>query len=383
MPSPTKSRSLNISLIVGVTMFCLAAAMLILTRIGRADAGIGQPVTLGPPQNLPAGSGPKSITYFSNDFGNKALAILNDGDDTVSIMQPAGFGGTFEQATNYSLPAGADPQSVAVGIRGPSFSTDKFLVVADTGINKVSVLWREFPNAFKQPVNYDVGAAPHDVAVGHLAGDTNRDIATANFRSDNVTVLAGNTDGTFGNAASYSVSSKPRAIALGTLDNNFIADIVTCNSDVGLGKVNVLLANAGTFLPAVTYNVGLDPFDVALGDFNHDGKQDLVTANNGSNDVSILLNNGAGVFAPAVSYLAGLNPRSVAVEDLNRDGNLDLAVASAGNGLNLLLNNGDGTFGPPLNFSMGQSPVSVVVGLFNADGVPDIATGNKGTELLA
>jgi hypothetical protein len=53
-------------------------------------------------------------------------------------------------------------------------------------------------------------ADAQDVAVDPVIGDTNSDIVTANFGSDNVTVLAGNADGTFGNAVSFVVSSKPR-----------------------------------------------------------------------------------------------------------------------------------------------------------------------------
>src|ERR1700752_1521480 len=205
-----KSRSLNIGFIFCVTILCLVAATLLLTRIGRADAGIGQPVTLSQPQNLPAGSKPNSITYFPNEQGVAALAILNDGSDTVKVMQQDEFGGSFGQPASYALPAGAHPQSVAVGTRRPLFTLERFLVVADTGINKVSVLLRLSTNTFQPPVNYDVGTAPQDVAVAHLTNDGNLDIATANFGSDNVTVLSGNADGTFDHFATLSVSAKPR-----------------------------------------------------------------------------------------------------------------------------------------------------------------------------
>ena len=360
-------------------MICSIAALFFVTRIGRADAGIGQPVTLGPPQVFTTGPGPYAVTAYSNDFGLPGLATINNTGDSVSVIQQTSSPGALEPAVNYSLPSGAHPQAVAVGLQFRQFSSPaKFLVVADTGINKVSVLLGANVSTFQQPVSYDVGSAPQDVATGSLTGDGNTDIVAANFGSNNVTVLTGNSDGTFGNAVSYNVSPKPRAVAVGQLDNGFGTDIATCGSDAGAGKVTVLLNNNGTtFQPGVTYDVGSDPYDIAVGDFNLDGKLDLVTANNLSNDVSILLNNGNGTFAAAKSYGAGPSPRSIAVGDLNLDGRPDLAVAGA-NGVNLLLNNGDGTFSAPVNFAMGQNPFGVTIGSLNTDVLPDIATANNG-----
>ena len=375
--SQPQQTSVRFGLVVSMAIFCLLLGMLFLARSGKADAGRGQPVTLGPPQFVPTGSGPSSISFFSADFGTVALAIANSGSDNVSVVQKNFSGGSFQLATNYSLPAGAHPQSVAVGNRF-LFGDQKVMAVADAGINKVSVLLSVL-NTFQSPVNYDVGTAPQDVAIGQIAGDDKSDIVTANFGSNNVTVLTGNADGTFGNAMSFPVSPQPKAVALGTIDNNTSTDIVTCSS---AGQVTLLRANSGTFITA-TYSVGMDPLDIAVGDFDQDGHLDVVTANNGSNDVSILINNGSGGFLFANSYPAGLNPRSVAVADFNLDRKLDLAVASAGNGLNLLLNNGDGTFAPPVNFSMGQSPFGVAVGSFHAFGPIDVATANNGDGTVA
>lgn len=373
-------RSLNLGFILCAAIVLLLTAMVLNTRSGRANAGIGQPVSFGPPQAFAAGSGPYALISFTNDFGLPTLAAVNNSSDSISVFQKTSFSDQdLLPATNYSLPAGAHPQSVVRGIRRPFFSNENFLVVADTGINKVSVLLNQFPNSFQTPVNYDVGVSPQGVALGHLTNDSNLDIVTANFGSNNVSLLSGNADGTFGTASSFNVSAGPRSVVVQPLNNDFSSDVATCNSGTNPGKVNVLIgSNNGTFQAPVTYDVGVDPYFLAAADVDGDAKFDLVTANNGSNDVSVLLNDGNNGFKPAVSYPAGLGPRSVTVQDLNLDGKPDLAVASAGNGLNLLLNNGDGTFRPPVNFSMGQNPFGVAVGFFNNDGIPDVATANNG-----
>lgn len=352
---------------------CLVTAMLVMTPTGSADAGIGQPVSLGPPQVFPTGSGPYAITAHAG-----VLAVVNNVSNNLSVVQRSTVTGGLDTVTHYPLPTGALPQAVAGGTRVTDFTVQDFLVVADTGINKVSVLLRQSSNTFLAPVEYVVGSAPHDVAVGNLTTDNNPDIVTANFGSNNITVLPGLANGTFGNAVSFATSPKPRAVAVGPIDNIFVTDIVTCSSDGGAGKVNVFFGIGGTFQPSGTYNVGSDPHDIALGDFNLDGKQDIVTANTGSNNVTVLLNDGAGGFPVSNPYAAGLSPRSIAVTDFNLDGKPDLALASAASGLNLLLNNGDGSFAPPVNFAMGQNPFGVAAGHFNSDGLIDVATANNG-----
>lgn len=371
------SRFLKIALVASTVLLCLITAMVFMTPTGSADAGIGQPLSLGPPQTVAAGTGPYAITTYRNDFGLPALAVVNNVSDNVSVIQKLGSSEGFKPATNYALPAGAHPQAVATGTRVVQFSNQRFLVVADSGINKVSVLLDEtnFNNTFQQAVNYDVGNEPHDVAIGQLNTDSNPDIVTANFGSNNLTILSGAADGTFGSAVSIPAGSHPRAVAVGPLDNNSSTDIVTVTND---GKVNVLFSVSGTFQSGGIYNVGSDPHDIAIADLNLDGKQDIVTANFGSNDVTVLLSDGAGDFSASASYEAGFIPRSVVVEDFNRDGKPDLALASPVSGLNFLFNNGDGTFSEPVNFAVGQAPFGVAAGSFNSDGLPDVATANNG-----
>ncbi len=106
---------------------------------------------------------------------------------------------------------------------------------------------------------------------------------------------------------------------------------------------------APTFAPPVAspFAAGTNPYSVTGGDFDKDGDTDLATANEGSDDVSVLINDGDGTFAPAAPVAAGTDPRSVTGGDLDNDGDTDLATANNGsNDVSVLLNDGDGTFAP-------------------------------------
>ena len=55
----------------------------------------------------------------------------------------------------------------------------------------------------------------------------------------------------------------------------------------------------------------MSPRSVFAADLDGDGDQDLAVANYGSNNVSVLKNNGDGTFASAVNYATGTGTQSV------------------------------------------------------------------------
>jgi uncharacterized repeat protein (TIGR01451 family) len=142
-------------------------------------------------------------------------------------------------------------------------------------------------------------------------------------------------------------------------------------------------SNAVDFEPATTYSVGTSPSVIVAGDFSGDGKSDLAVANAGSNNISVLVNNGDGTFKPAVNSPAGTAPQAIAAADFNGDGKLDLVVINVGDSSKntngaafLLLGNGDGTFQAPVQIPGDQFPLSLVTGDFNGDGKADLLLGD-------
>jgi len=96
-------------------------------------------------------------------------------------------------------------------------------------------------------------------------------------------------------------------------------------------------------------NPNSTPYSVATGDVDGDGDLDLLTANQGSNTVSVRLNNGTGTFSGTQEVAVGSAPLSLVLGDVDGDGDLDFATANglstASNGtVSIRLNNGNGTF---------------------------------------
>lgn len=113
---------------------------------------------------------------------------------------------------------------------------------------------------------------------------------------------------------------------------------------------------------------------MVVGDFNGDGRPDIATANQGSNNVSVLLQNSDGSFQAAVNYAVGNGPSSLQVGDVNGDGKLDLVLIDSGdNTIGVLLGNGDGTFQTQKVTTIPANSTQMVVEDFNGDGKVDVA----------
>jgi FG-GAP-like repeat len=232
---------------------------------------------------------------------------------------------------------------------------------------------------FKARVDYDTGQFPSSVAIGHLNGDGDLDLAVANRDSDNVSVLLGNPDGIFQSAVNYGIYHRPSSVAIGDLNGDGDLDLAVANRDSD--NVSVLLGNGdGSFQAPVNWTAGDSPLSVAIGYLDGDANPDLAVANGGSDNVSVLLGNGDGSFQAPVNWTAGDSPGSVAIGDLDGDGDRDLAVANwASNNLSVLLGNGDGTFQNAVGYDTRDRSNSVAIGDLNGDGDLDLAVAGGGT----
>jgi hypothetical protein len=157
----------------------------------------------------------------------------------------------------------------------------------------------------------------------------------------------------------------------------------------GSNNVTLLRDNGdGTLEPPTIEVAPGNVTGLAAGDLGN-GALDLVAANNSTGTVSVLLNDGTGNFT-RTDYTLGGSPRNafrVVLADVNGDGNLDMVTdndASAGNPgfIYILYGNGDGTFQSPVIVnSGGNRPSGVAVadveGDLARDGRRDIIVSNN------
>jgi ankyrin repeat protein len=184
----------------------------------------------------------------------------------------------------------------------------------------------------------------------------------------------------FAPAVNYGTGDAPHSVFCADLDGDTDLDLAVANS--GSDNVSILKNNGdGTFQGAVNYGAGDGPWSVFCADLDGDTDLDLVVVNSVSDNVSVLKNNGDGTFQSAVNYGAGNAPLSVFCADLDGDKHLDLAVVNSySDSVSILKNNGDGTFQSAVNYGAGDGPSAVFCADLDGDGDLDLAVANSGSD---
>src|SRR5688572_15621901 len=243
-----------------------------------------------------------------------------------------------------------------------------------------------FPKAAKVPFpnrGYVVGDSPSSIAEADIDGDDDGDLAVANHWSNTISVLSNTGDGTFGTRQEIAVGDKPECVALGDIDADGDADLAVVNSSdwasVGLDTVGTLRNDSGHFGDHREFIVGEYPRFLLLRDLDSDGDLDLIVANDGGIDsegnVSLLSNRGDGEFESKRDLVAGEGPRHVALGDVDHDGDEDIAIATFGSDdASILRNDGMWTFESGLPLPM-NDPIRVALVDLDRDVDLDLVVG--------
>lgn len=274
---------------------------------------------------------------------NRVFVLLNNGDGT--------FGAPVAYSTGV-FPAVSQSFSIAIGDFDGVNGSD--LAIANighiTGTSFITVLLNNGSGTFVMapgsPFATTPGLAPFDIVTADFTGDGILDLATANRDTDDVTLFKGNGDGTFQTPGmSFSVlpgGVDPISIVAADFDGNGAIDIAVGN--VATSNVTVFLNDgSGTFTeaPGSPFPLGTNAFefDITAADFNCDGAIDLATSNAGSDNVSVLINDGSGGFSAPFPFPTGAGPFSITAADFNGDGRIDIATANeASDDISVLLN---------------------------------------------
>jgi hypothetical protein len=381
-------------------------------------------VQISNPTNYSVGSSPGQVVVADfNGDGKLDLAVLNTGDQTISILLGNGDG-TFQPAT--SQPAGGAVTFLAAGDFNGDGKLD--LAVAYGSANTVSVLLGNGDGTFQSTVPSDIGFSADFVAIADFNNDKKMDLLvstgngdTSNPTPGSIAILLGNGDGTFQTSkTSVTAILYTAYVAIGDFNGDGNLD-VAAGEGVGLdcilkgaaclnGNVLVFLGNGdGTLQAPVKSPVNFAPTYFLARDFNGDGKADLAMGGLQVFDsgpelpfaqmrvITTVLGNGDGTFgAPiGVASLPGSVPlcRGPAVNgdilaaDLNGDAQLDLMTTvtefigacgspNPSSAIWAFLGNGDGTFQSAQQFNLAIQPGWLATGNFNSDTLPGFVVSN-------
>jgi Flp pilus assembly secretin CpaC len=370
---------------VPVTLSLLSGSLGASTAATSVGAVSG---SLLPSASYNVGIGPVALT--SADFRNvglQDLAVVNEIDNTLTILQNQGTG-TFLQA---GLPISLGAARTVAPIIAPSIAsavltTSGFhdLVVTDPVANTVQVLLSNGDDTFKEATGspITVGQEPSSIVLGDFNNDGNQDFAVTNFKDSTFSLFLGNGDGTFKQATGSpfplpTTATGPIAMTSADFNSDGNLDVALVNQTTN--NVTVLLGNGNATFSLANgspFPVGKGPVAVASADLNGDAHPDLVVVNQTDNTISVELGNGDGTFtAAANSPLAtGQAPTAVAIADFNGDGVPDIAVTDPQtDSVSVYLGLGQGLFATPFELPVGTNPTAILAASLSGASLPDVA----------
>ena len=191
------------------------------------------------------------------------------------------------------------------------------LVLVDRGNDQLILLYQAPDGSFSEdglPLN--VGYAPSEVAIADLNNDGWPDLVVSNTFSGDLSVFYGGPGQQFGPEIRLAAglgaavvvpqdgglvrhtTDDPIGVTAGIFDASGLTDVVSVQS--GADRISLLdgAPDGGLADPslATSYSTGSDPTQVVAAPLTRDGLTDLVVLNQGSQDISIFLNNGKGGF---------------------------------------------------------------------------------------
>ncbi len=335
------------------------------------------------------GAGGITAADFNRD-GVMDLLVADEAANSLSLLQGLGRGLYADPAR---ILTGTGPRRV----RAADFNNDGWadVVVLEVASGQLRVFLNDRHGRLEFAGAMAAGLEPADISVFDADGDNHIDLVVGNAFGDILTIAG---DGTGRFSTSQRVD-RDVPLVVADLDGDGLDDVVLANrsldrvtlirnardprelaEDISIGGAGSQIAGPGAMKLA------------SLNDDNGDGRideldiPDLVVANSSGNTILVYHGRGGGQFAPPQSYFAGSRPSGVTIADINSDGRPDLVIANQGsNDVSILLNQpsaaagGMASFnpGPRLNTGASSGPVSTTVTDITGDGVADIVVTNS------
>ncbi len=334
-----------------------------------------------------------------NSRTGPVLAALEENQPVVWLFSPAHGKGSLIGSRPITVPGAGFLVSMTAGDLDDNGLDD--LVLVDRGNDQLILLYQAPDGSFSEdglPLN--VGYAPSEVAIADLNNDGWPDLVVSNTFSGDLSVFYGGPGQQFGPEIRLAAglgaavvvpqdgglvrhtTDDPIGVTAGIFDASGLTDVVSVQS--GADRISLLdgAPDGGLADPslATSYSTGSDPTQVVAAPLTRDGLTDLVVLNQGSQDISIFLNNGKGGFITMPRVDAGNDPTGLAVSDINGDGIADLLVSNNQGDLLIILGNGNGTFKP---YQRADQTVSLAVGDFNSTGQPEFVLSNTSLDQLS
>jgi hypothetical protein len=264
-----------------------------------------------PRVQIPVGDGPCGVALadLDGDTDLDAVVSLRNADQLRVLINT---GGTL--VPGVSLGVSASPRGVAIGqldgIGGPD------IAAVCAGGSVVSVYLANAGGPVRGDAgpytflgNFETGGEPRAVIIADLDGDTDNDIATANFVADSISFIRNAGGAVFDPQVQWPAGDGPTGLAAGRINAEPGLDLVVSCANSDTAEILINDDNQGVFLRALSLPGRGAPSAVALTDLDNDNRDDMALASRAAATLAIVVNLGfVPDQSPAVSQQPTANP---------------------------------------------------------------------------
>ena len=253
----------------------------------------------------------------------------------------------------------------------PNYTTGAFEVVLSTG-----------DGAYGAPMPYTIpgGADTNSIAIGDFNSDGKADLAISG--SDNaIHLFLNNGSGKFSQKAVFALKGAGSLINAGDFNHDGIMDLALTGSNVtvwfGNGK------SGFTPGPSTAFPAGVGGDYVLLGDFDGDGNADLAFGEFESPDALVFYGNSTGHFPKSSWIETNLVNVGFAAADVNSDGKMDIIAVQSGSGikhLTVFYGNAARTWTKSTTVATAHAAAEATAADVNGDGINDLIVREQGCD---
>lgn len=283
--------------------------------------------------NPTPGGTPDAITAadFDND-GFLDLAVPTANNNRMVPLLNNGSGGFSAGAV---VVVGNFPHGINSGDLTGDGRAD--ITVSNFNTATISILRNTGGSQFEVSSSPAVNTGAESTIIADFSNDGDLDLAVSHFSTANFIVLENN-GGSFSSSTSSLLGSAAHLAGAGDLDNDGWVDAIVSHN--GANNLTVLMNDGnGSLVPQPTISQAGAPWSAITCDLDGDGDLDAVTTSYSSSRLFIYENNGEGNLTAKPGIIVGSSPHLAVCADFNGDDALDLAVANDGsNTVSILLN---------------------------------------------
>ena len=307
---------------------------------------------------------------FNND-GNLDVAFANQ--TGVYIYHGQG-NGLFDSITSLTLTSG---KYLALG----DFNEDGAMDVVATSANSQFTLFRGTlgnPTLFTSSV-FTTSSSIQNMEVADMDGDNHLDVVS--YTGSGI-YISRNNNGSLGNfftgTAVSTTGTTAADLTLCDIDNDGDTDVVASNK--GSNNISVMKNNgSGTLTFHALYTTEAGPDGIDNFDINQDGFKDIVVTNMGASTITVFFGSSGGVLNLYQTAQASGNPRALVVGQFTSDTYADIVTAqNSGPYINSFIGNNSHNYLQTNLFDIAASPSSAFPADFNGDGNQDVAITHSG-----